>query len=197
VLLFLLITWQVAARGPLARADERLSEAVVRPGRLPELLADLGNVPVAVPVLAVVLAYTAWRARAEGLPRWWLPPLAAALPMAAVPLVVVPLKLLIARPAPPVMGPGTGWYPSGHTATAVVAYGVALLLLLPRLRAPLARRTAVAVCLALNLAVAFGLVRRGYHWPLDVVASWCLGWLTLLGFAVFLRWWNTASSHPK
>ncbi|WP_327432095.1 phosphatase PAP2 family protein [Streptomyces sp. NBC_01236] len=184
-LLFALITWQVAAHGPLARADERLSGSIVRPSRVYELLADLGNIAVAVPVLAVVLVYVAVRARRAGTDRWWLPSLAAAVLMAAVPAVIVPLKELIARPGPPVMGPGTGFYPSGHTATAAIAYGAAALLLLPWLRTPYARRELIIVCLALNTLVAFGLIRRGYHWPLDVVASWCLS-VILLGLMVLV-----------
>lgn len=184
--LFALITWQVAAHGPLARADERLSRSLVHPDRISELLADLGGVPVAVPVLAVVLGYVALSGRAAGRERWWLPPAVAAGLMAVVPAVIVPLKELVARPGPPVMGPGTGFYPSGHTATAVVAYGCATLLLLPRLRTARARRGLLGLCLALNLAVAFGLVRRGYHWPLDVLASWCLCAVLLTASALFL-----------
>ncbi|MFD5629608.1 phosphatase PAP2 family protein [Streptomyces sp. NPDC127072] len=173
-LLFALFTWQVVAHGPLARADERLSGHLVSPARIYELLADLGGIAVAVPVLAVVLVYVALRGRRAGLDRWWLPSVAAAVLMAVVPALVVPVKELVARPGPPVMGPGTGFYPSGHTATAAVAYGAATLVLLPWLRTALARRALVAGCLVLNLAVPFGLVRRGFHWPLDVVASWCL-----------------------
>jgi len=135
-----------------------------------------------VPVLVVVLAYVARRGRAAGTYRWWLPPLAAALLMALVPALIVPLKELIARPATPVMPPGTGYYPSGHTATAAVAYGSATLLLLPWLRTAYARRELIIACAFVNLAVGFGLVRRGYHWPLDVVASWCLCAVLLAGF---------------
>ncbi len=79
--------------------------------------------------------------------------------MAAVPAIVVPLKELVARSGPPVMGPGTGYYPSGHTATAVVAYGAATLLLLPWLRRTYARRLVLTGCLTLNAAVGVGLVR--------------------------------------
>ncbi|MGW3495532.1 phosphatase PAP2 family protein [Streptomyces sp. NPDC001020] len=173
-LLFLLITWQVAVHGPLARADERLDRALVHPDRVSEVLADLGNISVAVPVLAALLVFVSWRDRRDGTDRWWLRPLAAAALMAAVPALVVPLKELIARPGPPAMGPSTGFYPSGHTATAAVAYGAAALVLWPRLRTPHGRRAVLVVCLLLNLAVAYGLVRHGYHWPLDVLASWCL-----------------------
>ncbi|MGW1026892.1 phosphatase PAP2 family protein [Streptomyces sp. NPDC002577] len=176
--LFALITWQVAAHGPLRRMDERIGLAA-RQTRLPnavaEFFADLGSVPIAVPILLGVAGYVAWHARRTGAPRWWLPPLAALLAMAAVPMLIVPIKLLIARPGPPGMGLGDGFYPSGHTATATVAYGAATLLLLPYLRpSAYARREVVIGCLLLNAAVGFGLVRRGYHWPLDVLGSWCL-----------------------
>ncbi|MEU7370584.1 phosphatase PAP2 family protein [Streptomyces hygroscopicus] len=94
--------------------------------------------------------------------------------MAAVPALIVPFKALVGRPGPP--GPlagETGFFPSGHAATAAVAYGAAALLLRPHLRRRL-RRPLLAAVAVLNLAVAVGLVRRGYHWPLDAVASWCL-----------------------
>ncbi|MGV9252253.1 phosphatase PAP2 family protein [Streptomyces sp. NPDC003697] len=172
--LFALITWQVVAHGPLLRVDERLSRFLVHPDRPSELLADLGNAQVAVPVLALVLGHTARRGRAAGVHRWWLPPAAAAALMALVPVLVVPLKEWTARHGTAVMPPGVGYYPSGHTATAAVAYGSAALLLLPWLRRAAARRLLVAVFAVLVLGVGFGLVRRGYHWPLDVVASWCL-----------------------
>ncbi|MEU9341751.1 phosphatase PAP2 family protein [Streptomyces sp. NPDC048278] len=185
-LLFALITWQVVAHGPLLRLDSRLSSALVRPDRFSELLSDLGNAPVAVPVLVLVIAYVARRGRATGTDRWWLPPTAAAVLMALVPAVVIPLKDWTARPGTPVVPPAVGYFPSGHTATAAIAYGSATLLLLPWLTSAAARRTAVAVCAALVLAVSYGLVRRGYHWPLDVVASWCLATVLLTSLRLLL-----------
>ncbi|MET9682256.1 phosphatase PAP2 family protein [Streptomyces coeruleorubidus] len=185
VLLFALITWQVVADGPLVRLDERVSSDLVRPDGLSEFLSDLGNVQVAVPVLAVVLGYVALQTRrADG---WWLPVSAAALLMALVPALIIPLKELTDRPGTPAVPPGTGYYPSGHTATAAIAYGCATLLLLPRLHTPLARRVLVTACLVLVLGVGYGLVRRGYHWPLDVVASWCLCAVLLSSLWLFLR----------
>ncbi|WP_149825674.1 phosphatase PAP2 family protein [Streptomyces tailanensis] len=172
--LFALITWQVVAAGPLARADERLSDSLVHRGAPTQFLADLGNITVAVPVLALVLGYVAWRTRTTGRDHWWRPSAAAALLMAVIPLWVIPLKELIARSGPPIMGPGTGFYPSGHTATASLAYGGAVLLLLPWLRGVLVRRAVVVIAIVVNIGVGFGLVRQGYHWPLDVVASWCV-----------------------
>ncbi|MGA5126994.1 phosphatase PAP2 family protein [Streptomyces pseudogriseolus] len=187
LLLFLLITWQVLADGPLLDLDARLSDALVRPDRASELLSDLGNGQVALPVLAVALAVAAWRLRATGVDRWWLPPAAGAAAMVLVPVLVVPLKAWTDRPGTPAVPPATGYYPSGHTATAVVAYGAATLLLLPLLGSPAVRRALVALCALLILGVSYGLVRRGYHWPLDVAGSWCLGAALLVGLALVSR----------
>ncbi|MFF8017147.1 phosphatase PAP2 family protein [Streptomyces sp. NPDC007929] len=194
-LLFALITWQVAADGPLVGLDERLSRVLVNPDRFSELLADLGNVQVAVPVLAVALAYVTVRHRRAGSNCWWLPVAAGALLMALVPALVVPLKALLARPATPAEPPGTGYYPSGHTATAAVAYGTATLLLLPRLRTPLARGALLALCTTLILATSYGLIRRGYHWPLDVAGSWCLCAVLLTSLWLFLK--RTTTELPR
>ncbi|NDZ73753.1 phosphatase PAP2 family protein [Streptomyces sp. SID10362] len=187
VLLFALITWQVVADGPLVGVDERLSGALVHPDRISELLSDLGNVQVAVPVLVVALVYAAWHGRASGVDRWWVPPLAGVVAMALVPALVAPLKEWTDRPGTPAVPPAVGYYPSGHTATAVVAYGTAALLLFPLLRSPAVRRTLVVLCAVLVLGTSYGLVRRGYHWPLDVVASWCLGVVLLAGVRLVAR----------
>ncbi|MFG2502604.1 phosphatase PAP2 family protein [Streptomyces sp. NPDC048441] len=172
--------------GPLRDADERLGPWITG-SRLPdgaaEFLADLGGVAIAVPVLAVVVVYAGWRARVAGTFRWWLAPAAAAVAMASVPALVIPLKELIGRTGPPGMD-GSGYYPSGHTATAMVAYGGAVLLLLPYLRGTYARRELLIACALLNFGVGLGLMRRGYHWPLDVVASWCLFGMVLRGMVL-------------
>ncbi|MFF8593080.1 phosphatase PAP2 family protein [Streptomyces sp. NPDC015220] len=185
--LFALITWQVVGKGPLLAADRRASRALIEPDRASELLSDLGNVQIAVPALILVLGYVAWRGLRAGAGRWWAAPLAAAVLMALLPAVVVPLKDWTGRHGTSAVPPGAGYYPSGHTATAVVAYGGAALVLLPWLRTARARRVALGLCAALVLAVSYGLVRRGYHWPLDVVAGWCLGAVLLSALWLVIR----------
>ncbi|MFD9719464.1 phosphatase PAP2 family protein [Streptomyces sp. NPDC059076] len=166
LLTFAVVTWQVAVDGPLRALDERISSRIVGhgPPAFTELLADLGNLAVALPVLGASLAYAYWR---EGLRRW-REAVGVVLAMAAVPALVVPLKALLDRPGP--LTDATGYYPSGHAATALVAYGGAALLLSPLLRRP----WAMPVALVLTLATGIGLVLRGYHWPLDVIGSWAL-----------------------
>ncbi|WP_231626966.1 phosphatase PAP2 family protein [Streptomyces apocyni] len=176
-----LLGWLVAFDGPVRRLDERVGLAVgrdqvrERPEGVARLLADLGEVMVAVPVLVAVLAFVGWRAWRRGAARWWVAPGVGALVMAAVPLVVVPAKMLVGRAGPPGMTSAEGFYPSGHATTAAVAYGAAALLVLPYLRAVWSRRVVTVSSLLVVVAVGVGLVRCGYHWPLDVVGGWCLG----------------------
>ncbi|MFC9945219.1 phosphatase PAP2 family protein [Streptomyces pratensis] len=165
-----MITWQVLADGPLLDPDERLGLELAGRGPAPltELFADLGNTQVAVPVLACAVL-VAWFRRARRAALY------AVLTMAAVPALVVPLKLWTDRQGP--LTEATGYYPSGHTTTAMVAYGAAALLLAPYLK-----RSWVTLVTAvlLTAATSVGLVLRGYHWPLDVVAGWCLSGVLLL-----------------
>ncbi|MFE9255980.1 phosphatase PAP2 family protein [Streptomyces sp. NPDC006879] len=180
---FWLITWQVLNNGPLLVADARLSSLVVQgvPDRITEGLSDLGNITVAVPVLATALVFAGWRGRTGGLRNWWRAPLFAGLAMAAIPALVVPLKVWTARPGP--LEPwASGYYPSGHTATAAVAYVGTALLLAPYTTT----RWPMAVALLLTGATAIGLVLRGFHWPLDVLASalLCIALLAPVRWAV-------------
>ncbi|MCZ0981484.1 phosphatase PAP2 family protein [Streptomyces diastatochromogenes] len=169
------VTWQVLVHGPLARLDERVSRAVVDsvPRRLTELASDLGNMTVALPVLACAMAYALWRGRRAAA-------LHAGLAMASVPLLVIPLKEWTARPGP--LEPwAQGYYPSGHTATAMVAYVSAAYLVSRRL---------VPVAVLLTAVTATGLVLRGFHWPLDVLASVAL-------CLPLLRWPVLASRYGR
>ncbi|MER8046366.1 phosphatase PAP2 family protein [Streptomyces sp. NPDC094032] len=132
------------------------------PRGLSETASDLGNLTVALPVLAAAMAYAIRHGRRTEA-------LFAGLTMAAVPLLVVPLKEWTARPGP--LEPWAhGYYPSGHTATALIAYFSAAFLVSRRL---------VPVAAVLTAVTGTGLVLRGYHWPLDVLASCCLGVLIL------------------
>ncbi|MGW3246056.1 phosphatase PAP2 family protein [Streptomyces sp. NPDC001070] len=198
--LFGLLTWQEAVRGRLLALDGPVRSALAGPSPHPagtspflRFPADLGNVQVAVPVLLLAMVCTTWHAHRYALPRRWLPPLAYGVAMAAVPLLVGLVKPLIGRDGPGslALAPGyPGLYPSGHAATAAVAYGGAALLVLPWLVRAAARRLLVAAAVLLNGAVGFSLVHCGYHWPLDVVGSWLLCGALLAGAALAVSCWS-------
>ncbi|MFG3348416.1 phosphatase PAP2 family protein [Streptomyces sp. NPDC048018] len=167
--------------GPLVRLDERLSRSLVDtvPRGLSEAASGLGDMSVALPVLACAMLYAVRRGRRAA--ALW-----AGLAMALVPLLVVPLKLWTGRPGP--LEPWAhGYYPSGHTATAMVAYAGAALLVSRRLL-PLAG--------LLTAVTAAGLVLRGFHWPLDVLASVALC-LPLLRWPVLAARYGRADRPPS
>lgn len=193
--LLLAISWQVAGHGPLLRIDDQVRDAIARTdGALPaqtvrpaadhiaQLLSDLGGSLVAIPFLLACSLLSTWRSLRGRVPRWWLPVAAAALTSLLIPLLVVPAKAYFARPGPDglVLLPDQwGWYPSGHTATAAIAYGTSALLL-ARATVRSGVRTALrAGALLLGTGVGAGLMWCDYHWFLDVVASWCLSGLVL------------------
>lgn len=193
-LLLALLTWQVVSHGPLWRGDRRVDAAVLRAAARDGFLrpwaqvaADLGDVAVAVPALVVVLGYVGWRTRD------WAPVVGYAGVMALTGAVVVPLKAAVGRPAPgsAVLAGHSGYFPSGHAVTFAVAYGLAVLAVLPSVRRAAARRLLVLAAVPLNLLVGAALVWRGYHWPLDVVAAWCLCWVLLGAARVVTSWWGT------
>lgn len=195
LLLFTLVTWQVVVQGPLVDADRwllrRVQHAAARhrsPQGVAQFFCDLGNAQIAVPLLVAAIGAAAWRQRLAGLARWWARPLAAALAMAAVPLLVDVVKTAVARPSPGHrrLGPGSypGFFPSGHTASASVAVGATALLVLPLLRSAALRRLLAAAVPLVLAAVGVSLVWCGYHWPLDVLGSWCLSAALLAGVAM-------------
>ncbi|OEV01497.1 hypothetical protein AN217_22400 [Streptomyces qinglanensis] len=175
-LVLLLGTWQVLVKGALVGRDEELGAAVRRaaPPRMPaEALADLGNPEVALPLLAAAMVLSLLRSRGR---RWWPVVCYGAAVALMVPLVLG-LKMWTDRAGP---SGGGGFYPSGHAATTAAVCGGALLVLSGGL-SPAARRAAGTLVVALVVGNGLGLVWRGYHWPLDVLAGWCLSVLLLCG----------------
>jgi undecaprenyl-diphosphatase len=84
------------------------------------------------------------------------------------------------RPHPPVFDEPVatalgGSFPSGHTFAATAVCTCALLVLLPSVHAPRARRALLAVGVLVPLAVACTRVLLGVHYPTDVVGGLLVG----------------------
>jgi membrane-associated phospholipid phosphatase len=202
LLILVVLTVNVLAHGPLVGADERIRAAVQAQATSPtwrwlsdrrfspaQLIVDLGNYQVAVPVLAVCALIAAARQRT-------LRPLLAA--VAAVVLLLTTVtagKILIGRTGPGVTtlgAGGLGVFPSGHTTTATVCLGLAVALLLPSRPAPpglpaRAGRAAVTAVAGVCLLVGAALVWCDYHWFTDVVAGWALAGLIVQAAVMLSR----------
>lgn len=170
---FAVLAWQVRSGGAVTACDTWVREhAKARHGSplraYAEIAAEAGMAPLALGVLAFGAAGLAWR-------RHTWDPLVRALASGALLAATVPaLKWWFARPGP-FTASGTagfgGYFPSGHTALAVVCYGTLVLLL----RSGRGWRTwAACVTGLIALVVGAGLVLRGYHWVSDVLAAYTL-----------------------
>jgi membrane-associated phospholipid phosphatase len=127
--------------------------------------AQVGTGLLAVVGVAVALARRSWR-----------PVVIAGMSMVALTVAVFGIKLLVdqVRTPVPVVDPEPA-YPSGHAATALVAYGVTVLLLAgTRSRA---NRWTWAVVAGYATFVGIGRLYLGQHWASDVIAGWLLGLL--------------------
>jgi membrane-associated phospholipid phosphatase len=81
---------------------------------------------------------------------------------------------VFANPLDKLTGPG---FPSGHSQTAILLYGLLLYLLLPRLRSRWARLAAVVVTVLIALAIGIARLLIGDHYPTDVLAGYAMGFL--------------------
>ncbi len=80
-------------------------------------------------------------------------------------------------------------FPSGHTANAVVTWGVLAYLA----STPLARRVGSVISAMLAMGVGMTTIYLGTHWVSDVLSGWCAGLLVLLA----LPWFEPAVARAE
>ena len=180
---FSLLTLSVLLDGPTTWLDRLLDARLPHPGEGPSalhsvavLVSTVANPPGVISVVvAVVLG---WSVLARS--RW--PLFAAAPSLLALVGTVLMSKWLVGRPGPPESNPvsalgGLGYFPSGHTATALVCAGT-LAVLLGQVRPRLQGVSRLAAG-SWTLLVAWSMVWLHYHWLSDVVGAMLLGTLVL------------------
>jgi membrane-associated phospholipid phosphatase len=189
LLVLALLTLNVLAGGPLVGVDRWIRQATAAQANSAtwhwvgsgshapaQLLVELGNNQVAIPVLVLCALIVAVRHRSER------PLVAAVIGVTLLLATVIPAKILIARAGPglPAVAPGAmGVFPSGHAATSGVCFGLCALLVAPDLP-DRARRAAVAIMAALCFLVGAALIWCDDHWFTDVVAGWALAALIVM-----------------
>lgn len=191
-----LLAWQAMRQGPLTRLDAAVTAwwaAHASPAVLQALghiswLADPPTLTVACVLLAACLA---WQ-RHWGLMTGWV------LALAGNGLLNEQIKDWIQRPRPPHATGYTiadGWsFPSGHSSSAMVAYGM-LVYIAWQLWPGLGRRGRLLLALAGAVVIALvGISRVGLqvHYVSDVLAGWLSGSLWLLLCVAVVREWPAA-----
>jgi membrane-associated phospholipid phosphatase len=182
-LIFLAIAWNVTGRSALVALDGRLAGWLHEHagGALTGFFLAVTQLNSMVGVTALSVAFGAVLAR---LRQWyWLATLAVA--VGGGMLLNVVLKAAYERLRPhfddPLLVLSTFSFPSGHTAGAVLFYGVLAAFLVSRFYDWRARAASVAGALAMVALVGFSRMYLGAHYLSDVLAAACSStvWLVL------------------
>lgn len=197
---FLLLLARVATQsGPLA-LDARVTDAlpplhgvdaVALLSGPAQLVTDVGDPIVWTAGALLVALVAAWLRRSV------LPLRIVALPVVVEAVLVLGLKAAVGRTGPAGSHPPDpfGYFPSGHTATAVVCTGaLAALVAVHQPDWARAMRIGVAVW---SVLIAAALLYCRYHWLTDVLGSLLLGALVLR--LLCRPFWATADrsgDHP-
>lgn len=182
---FLAIAWNVTTRSALVAFDARAAEWLHADARASAATAGFFLVvthlhsPAGIAALSVVFGALLWRLRE----RYWLLTLACS--VAGGLFINFILKTAYERLRPrldePLLSLDSYSFPSGHTAGAVLFYGVLAAFLVSRFFDWRARAACVAGACVMVALVAFSRIYLGAHYVSDVLAAACssLVWLTL------------------
>jgi len=174
---------------PPGRFDRWAEQALMDHGsarltRVMRLITDLGSDRIAVPVMIAIIGWLVWRHAGR------VAVITGAV-WAAAKLSSGITKVLFDRERPlpsRLLGLGDQYsFPSGHTVTAVITYGLIAALLVRHRHGP-DRWLPVVLAIIIALAVAVSRVYLGRHYATDVIgglllgAAWLsIGWLWLGG----------------
>ena len=132
------------------------------------LMSNVGATEFIVGACVVGVGLLWWRTR-----QWWFA-IVPALAVALQALLFVTSAQLVGRTRPEVEhldeSPPTSGFPSGH-AGASTAFYLTLALVAQRIRRPVLRGLATALCVLVPLAVGFARLYRGMHFLTDVVVG--------------------------
>jgi undecaprenyl-diphosphatase len=182
---FLAIAWNVTTRSALVAFDVRAAEWLHADARANAGTAGFFLVvthlhsPVGIAVLGAIFGTVLWRLRE----RYWLLTLVSS--VAGGLFVNFILKTAYERLRPrldePLLSLESYSFPSGHTAGAVLFYGVLAAFLVSRFFDWRARAACVAGACVMVALVAFSRIYLGAHFVSDVIAAACssLVWLVL------------------
>src|SRR5215207_3216650 len=206
---FVVVTLDVVLGGPLTALDQALSRWVRTTGlptpgwRRPwqrelDQLVNFGDREVVATILVVVLAVVCWQART-------LLPLARLAVLGAMTIGTVwSLKVGFARPAPPSvrLEDALHSYPSGHTATSVVLWGLLAAVVADHRPRSVSRPVVEVLSWLGPLLTMTGMLLRDYHWFSDLIAGAAVGVVLVQVERLALRHWRGArrgsrpADHP-
>jgi membrane-associated phospholipid phosphatase len=194
-----LVTVDVLAGGPLTHLDRAVSDRARSTGlpgpgwtrrgqQTADMAVSFGDREVVGLIVLITIGWICLQARTV------LPLVRLAGLSVVTSAVVLALKFGIGRHAPSgVHGPeALRSYPSGHTATAVVLWGVLFAVVAEHPDLGVSRAVAGVLSWAAPVVVMVGMMLRDYHWVTDMVAAAALGVVLLQAERLALAHWRRA-----
>lgn len=71
-------------------------------------------------------------------------------------------------------------FPSGHSVTSVVVYGLLIYLIRKRCKNQTVKNILTVLCAALMIIIGPSRIYVGVHWPTDVLCGWLIGSAVLI-----------------
>jgi undecaprenyl-diphosphatase len=179
---FVVLLIQVVTGGTLTGTDTRIINLVATlrtPGAdtVMFILTVLSNAQTVAVISAVAILFALLLARYEDA-------LLIFLALGASSLFLMLVKLLVARPRPPLetarIVQGGFSFPSGHSTISATLFGTLAYLAIRALRSEPAKILIGIVAALLVLGVGISRVYLGVHYPTDVLAGWASGALWVL-----------------
>jgi membrane-associated phospholipid phosphatase len=149
-------------------------------------ITNLGNGLVLTVLLLAAVTAVALRLRS------WRPVALTVTAAGGIQSLVYAIKVFIGRSRPELAGRlvnATGFsFPSGHSAAALVCFGMLAWLTCMTTRNRMVRATAWVAAALITLAIGVSRAYLGVHYPSDVIGGWVLGgtWLAALAVASYL-----------
>ncbi|HEV7653658.1 MAG TPA: phosphatase PAP2 family protein [Mycobacteriales bacterium] len=203
LVVYVLITVDVLAGGPLTHLDHAVSEwarSTGIPGKgwkrpwqfKADQMVNFGDREVVGVIVLIAVGWICLRARTI------MPLVRIAVLAAAAAAVVLAFKYGIGRTAPSgVHGPEMfRSYPSGHTATSVILWGGLYAVVADYPQYAVSRSVAWLLSWLGPLMVMVGMVLRDYHWATDLVAAVALCTVLLQTERLALGHWRRARRGP-
>lgn len=199
LVVFVLITVDVLVGGPLTRLDHAASDWArstglpgpgwKKPGQeAADQAVNFGDREVAGLIVLVAIGWISIRARTV------VPLVRLGVLSVVASAIVLTLKFGIGRHAPVgVEGPEAfRAYPSGHTATAVILWGLLYAVVAEYPDHGLSRPVAWLLSRAAPVAVMVGMVLRDYHWVTDLLGAASLSVVLLQAERMVWAHWRDA-----
>ena len=112
-----------------------------------------------------------------------------------------PLKHFVLRQRPDaslhLVTQGGYSFPSGHSVTSVIFYGLLLYLIQKNCKNETLRNILSVVCGFLALLIGPSRIYVGVHWPTDVLAGWCIGGAILIIAITLCNKYTKGSNYTK